>query len=96
MISVEGNVEFPNLKLLTSEVDFGLIRTNSHFRKNFQVFNDGLNDVFFRVVNPHRYYNLDFYDFYEFESDNFYIDKLQIMNEIGECNEWMRVAAKGS
>ena len=64
MISVEGRVEFPNLRLFTSEVDFGLVRTNSYFSKNFKVINEGLNDVFFRVSNPHRYYNLDFYDLY--------------------------------
>ena len=83
MISVEGFVEFPNLRLFSSDIDFGLIRTNSNFKKNFKVINDGLNDVFFRIKNPHKFYELDFYDFYEFESDEFYIDRLHILSSVG-------------
>jgi hypothetical protein len=56
----------PNLRLFSDEIDFGLVRTNTEVRKTFKVLNDGLNDIYFRVHNPHRYFHLDFYDFYEF------------------------------
>lgn len=42
--------------------------------------NLGENEVYFGFNNPHRYYHLDFYDFYEFEDNQFYQSKLRILN----------------
>lgn len=51
----------------------------------------GENIVQFKFVNPHRYYQLDFYDFYEFEDDQFYQDKLRILTNGIECTEWTTI-----
>lgn len=61
------------------------MRVNSIYRKKFKLVNMGENIVQFKFVNPHRYYQLDFYDFYEFEDDQFYQDKLRILTNGTEC-----------
>ena len=66
MISVEGRVEYPNLRLFTTNIDFSLVRTHSVYKTRFDLYNEGDNPVIFKIDNPNRYYKLDFYDFYEF------------------------------
>ena len=56
MISIEGIVEFPTLRLFSSFVNFGLIRTNSKFTRKFTLRNEGLNDAYFQVHNLHKFY----------------------------------------
>lgn len=43
MISFEGEVEHPNLHLLTNHIDFNLVRVKSEFRKKLKLFNKGEN-----------------------------------------------------
>lgn len=61
------------------------------YRKKFKLVNLGENIVEFKFVNRHRHYQLDFYDFYEFEDDRFYQDKLRILSNGAECIEWITV-----
>ena len=95
MVSIEGIVEFPTLRLLSSFVNFGLIRTNSRFRKKFKLRNEGLNDAYFRIHNPYKFYQLDFYTLYEFESDNYFFKRLEICTEEGNFEDWMKIPGQG-
>ena len=59
------------------------------------MYNEGENPVVFRIDNPNRYYHLDFYDFYEFEDNQFYLDRLKITTLQGDLAEgWMIVHPK--
>ena len=58
------------------------------------MFNEGENPVVFKIDNPHRYYMLDFYDFYEFEDEQFYKDRLKITTDEEVCEGWVTIAPK--
>lgn len=48
---------------------FGLCKTYTKIGKELILFNEQGSNVSFKVVNPLKFYELDFYDFYDFEEN---------------------------
>jgi len=77
-------VEYPEVKIGETEVFFGLCKTFTQVRKEVKVRNEQGCGVSFRVRNPLEFYELEFYDFYEFdeeEANQYKRKRLTIVNQ---------------
>ena len=74
-------------------VYFGLCKTYTLKRKVLSFQNTQKTAVRFRVHNPHRFYVLDFYDFYEFDDEASYKRRLNIYDPStgSELLDWITV-----
>ena len=69
MVSCGGFVEYPKIKFSDTEIFFGLSKTYTKIKKELTLFNEQRSSVSFKVENPFKYYELDFYDFYDFDEE---------------------------
>lgn len=61
IFSCGGFVEYPEIKLSERELFYGLSRTYTSIRKELVLRNEQGSSCSFKVINPIKYYELDFY-----------------------------------
>lgn len=94
VFSLEGKSTFPDLIFQEELIYFGLVKTFTQNRKKLTLRNPQKTPVRFRVHNPHRFYVLDFYDFYEFEDEQSYKRRLNFYDPSTgqEVLDWVTLA----
>ena len=93
VFSLSGQSTYPDLELSTDLLYYGLCKTYSLHKRTLTLTNTQNTPIDFLIHNPHRFYELDFYDFYEFEDESSYKPRLNFYHPATkkELIDWCRI-----
>ena len=80
IFSLEGQSTYPQIYFSEELLYFGLLKTYTMNRRKLTLRNPQRTAAQVTISNPHRFYILDFYEFYDFEDESCYKRRFNIYN----------------
>ena len=80
IFSLEGQSTYPQIYFSEELLYFGLLKTYTMNRRKLTLRNPQRTAAQVTISNPHRFYMLDFYEFYDFEDESCYKRRFNIYN----------------